>query len=315
MRRALGRMGPTWPRLCGLSLVLASLSPSSAAASLPELFGLGGRVSAMANTGAAYATGFDAAYANPAGLWQSGRQLTLGTVYGGYGLSLRSPQDGNISPHVIDPTAGLIIGGSFTLPLGGVLKDRIGTALALYTPFGLINRAQDPFPDVPRAPVLDGRSQVVSVLLGAGVRLPGGFSVGGGALALAALVGTITITPDGSGRIVNIASVLALFGVPDATAYCAAKHAVLGFTRALSKYAAPRGITVNAICPGWTRTQMAEERMAALGLSQEQLQAGIPLGQMVEPEEVAALVELLVISEAGRKISGQALTIDGGSFC
>ena len=204
MRRALGRMGPTWPRLCGLSLVLASLSPSSAAASLPELFGLGGRVSAMANTGAAYATGFDAAYANPAGLWQSGRQLTLGTVYGGYGLSLRSPQDGNISPHVIDPTAGLIIGGSFTLPLGGVLKDRIGTALALYTPFGLINRAQDPFPDVPRAPVLDGRSQVVSVLLGAGVRLPGGFSVGGGALALAALVGTITITPDGSGRITSI---------------------------------------------------------------------------------------------------------------
>lgn len=121
--------------------------------------------------------------------------------------------------------------------------------------------------------------------------------------------------PKGSGRIVNIASVLALFGVPDATAYCAAKHAVLGFTRALSKHVAPRGITVNAICPGWTRTQMAEERMQALGLSQAQLEAGIPLGKMVEPDEVASLVELLVVSEAGRKISGQALTIDGGSFC
>lgn len=121
--------------------------------------------------------------------------------------------------------------------------------------------------------------------------------------------------PKGSGRIVNIASVLALFGVPDATAYCAAKHAVLGFTRALSKHVAPRGITVNAICPGWTRTQMAEERMQALGLSQDQLEAGIPLGKMVEPDEVASLVELLVVSEAGRKISGQALTIDGGSFC
>ena len=121
--------------------------------------------------------------------------------------------------------------------------------------------------------------------------------------------------PEGSGRIVNIASVLALFGVPDATAYCAAKHAVLGFTRALSKHVAPRGITVNAVCPGWTRTQMAEERMQALGLSQAQLEAGIPLGKMVEPDEVASLVELLVVSEAGRKISGQALTIDGGSFC
>jgi len=121
--------------------------------------------------------------------------------------------------------------------------------------------------------------------------------------------------PDGSGRIVNIASVLALFGVPDATAYCAAKHAVLGFTRALAKHAAPRQITVNAVCPGWTRTQMAEERMQALGLTPQQLEAGIPLGQMVEPDEVAALVEMLVCSEAGRKISGQALTIDGGSFC
>jgi len=186
----------------GLGLVL--LAPASAQASLPELFGLGGRVSAMAGTGAAYATGFDATYANPAGLWSSGRQLTVGTVYGGYGLSYRSPQDGSQTAYPIDATSGLIIGGSFTLPLGGVLRDRIGTALSLYTPFGLINRASDPFPDVPRAPVLDGRSQVVSVLLGAGIRLPAGFSIGGGALALAALVGTITITPDGSGRITSI---------------------------------------------------------------------------------------------------------------
>lgn len=188
--------------LAGLAAV--GLPTLPAHASTPELFSLGGRTAAMAGTGAAYATGFDSAYANPAGLWQSGRQLTVGTVYGGYGLSLRSPQDGSVSPYPIDATSGLVIGGSFTLPLGGVLENRIGTALALYTPFGLINRASDPFPDVPRVPILDGRSQVVSVLLGAGIRLPGGFSVGGGALALAALVGTITITPDGSGRITSI---------------------------------------------------------------------------------------------------------------
>src|SRR5262249_15575784 len=59
------------------------------------------------------------------------------------------------------------------------------------------------FPDVPRAALLDGRSQVVSVLVGGGVRLPWGLSVGGGVLALAALVGTITIMPDGSGRITS----------------------------------------------------------------------------------------------------------------
>jgi NAD(P)-dependent dehydrogenase (short-subunit alcohol dehydrogenase family) len=60
------------------------------------------------------------------------------------------------------------------------------------------------------------------------------------------------------GRIVNIASVLGLKGVPDQTAYCAAKHGVVGFTRALSHAVAARGITVNAICPGWTRTAKAE---------------------------------------------------------
>ncbi len=186
------------------AITLSCLLPTGAQASLPELFGMGGRTSAMGGTGAAYATGFDAAYTNPAGLWQSGRQLSIGTVYGGYGLSLRNPQDGSTGEYPIDATSGLILGGSFTLPLGGVLRDRIGTALALYTPFGLINRAHDPFPDVPRAPVLDGRTQVVSVLIGTGIRLPAGFSIGGGALALAALVGTITITPDGSGRITSI---------------------------------------------------------------------------------------------------------------
>ncbi|HNI24332.1 MAG TPA: SDR family oxidoreductase, partial [Plasticicumulans sp.] len=66
--------------------------------------------------------------------------------------------------------------------------------------------------------------------------------------------------PDGHGRIVNIASVLALRGVADQPAYCAAKHGVLGLTRSLALQAAARGITVNAICPGWTRTAMAEAR-------------------------------------------------------
>lgn len=188
----------------GMLAAVALVAPTTARASLPELFGMGGRSSAMAGTGAAYATGFDSVYANPAGLWASGRQLSIGAVYGGYGLSLGTAADGSKLDYPVDSTAGLLFGGAFTLPLGGVLRDRIGAALSLYTPFGLINRAHDPFPDVPRAPVLDGRTQVVSVLLGLGIRLPGGFSIGGGAIALAALVGTITITPDGSGRITSI---------------------------------------------------------------------------------------------------------------
>jgi meso-butanediol dehydrogenase/(S,S)-butanediol dehydrogenase/diacetyl reductase len=119
--------------------------------------------------------------------------------------------------------------------------------------------------------------------------------------------------PDGAGRIVNIGSVLSLRGVPDQPAYCAAKHAVLGLTRSLATLTAPRRITVNCVCPGWTRTEMAESRGLALGLSQEQLHASVPTGRMVEPDEVAALVRFL-LSEAAASVNGQAIVIDGGGL-
>jgi 3-hydroxybutyrate dehydrogenase len=118
---------------------------------------------------------------------------------------------------------------------------------------------------------------------------------------------------DGSGRIINIASVLALKGVPDQTAYCAAKHAVLGFTRSLAHHLAARKITVNAICPGWTRTEMARGRMKELGLTDATLEAGVPLGRFVEPEEVAGLALYLAGADASG-ITGQALAIDGGAL-
>lgn len=119
--------------------------------------------------------------------------------------------------------------------------------------------------------------------------------------------------PDRTGRIINIASVLALKGVPDQTAYCAAKHAVLGFTRSLAHLTAARGITVNAICPGWTRTAMADGRMQDLSLTREQLESGVPIGRMIEPEEVAELA-LYLSGPAAAGITGQALTIDGGAL-
>ena len=89
--------------------------------------------------------------------------------------------------------------------------------------------------------------------------------------------------PDGTGRIVNIASVLGLRGVPDQTAYCAAKHGVIGFTRALALALAPRGITVNALCPGWVDTDMAAQRYAELGITAEQAAAGVPTGRIASP--------------------------------
>jgi NAD(P)-dependent dehydrogenase (short-subunit alcohol dehydrogenase family) len=113
------------------------------------------------------------------------------------------------------------------------------------------------------------------------------------------------------GRIVNIGSVLSHTGVADQTAYTAAKHAVLGFTRAFARHAAGRGVTVNAVCPGWVRTDMARSRWQELGIDAAQAAADAPLGRIVEPAEVAALVCYLASDDAGA-ITGQAFTIDAG---
>lgn len=118
--------------------------------------------------------------------------------------------------------------------------------------------------------------------------------------------------PDGSGRVINIASVLGLRGVPDQPAYTAAKHAVVGLTRSLAHFAGPRGITVNAVCPGWVKTEMAERRWSDLDMTEEVAGAGTPIGRVVAPSEVADLCFYLA-SEAAGAISGQAIPIDGGS--
>jgi NAD(P)-dependent dehydrogenase (short-subunit alcohol dehydrogenase family) len=123
----------------------------------------------------------------------------------------------------------------------------------------------------------------------------------------------LPLLPDNSGRIVNIASVLGLRGVPDQTAYCAAKHAVVGFTRALALAVAPRGITVNALCPGWVDSGMAEQRYGELGITPEQVAAGVPTGRIASPAEIADATIWLLRPES-RGITGHALPIDGGGL-
>jgi len=125
--------------------------------------------------------------------------------------------------------------------------------------------------------------------------------------------------PNG-GRVIMISSVLGKFGVPGYTAYCSAKTGLIGFTRALALELAPRKITVNSLCPGWTDTEMARAGMrdiaAAAQMSVEefkrQAMERVPLGEMVQPEEVADLVAFLCDS-TGDKITGQAISICGGS--
>ena len=122
------------------------------------------------------------------------------------------------------------------------------------------------------------------------------------------------------GRVIMISSVLGKFGVPGYTAYCSAKTALIGFTRALALELAPRKITVNSLCPGWTDTEMARASMrdiaAAANISVEEFKreamARVPLGEMVQPEEVADLVAFLC-APSGDKITAQAISICGGS--
>ena len=115
------------------------------------------------------------------------------------------------------------------------------------------------------------------------------------------------------GRIVFIASVLGLHAVPDQIAYCASKHGVVGLARAFALALAPRGITVNAICPGWVDTAMARARHAELGITAAEAAAGTPTGAMAQPAEIAALL-MHLCSPAACNITGQAIVIDGGSF-
>lgn len=117
----------------------------------------------------------------------------------------------------------------------------------------------------------------------------------------------------GNGRIIFIASVLGLHAVPDQVAYVAAKHGVVGLARALAQLLASRGITVNAICPGWVDTEMARQRHAELGITAAEAAAEVPTGTISQPDEIAAMV-LHLTSPAARNITGQAIVIDGGSF-
>jgi NAD(P)-dependent dehydrogenase (short-subunit alcohol dehydrogenase family) len=121
------------------------------------------------------------------------------------------------------------------------------------------------------------------------------------------------------GRVINMSSVLGRFGVPGYTAYCASKHATIGFTRALSLELVKRGITVNAICPGWVDTEMAASGMqsgaSATGVTFEQFRehaiGAVPLGRIIQPEEVANLVTFLASPQAAA-ITGQTYNICGG---
>ncbi len=118
--------------------------------------------------------------------------------------------------------------------------------------------------------------------------------------------------PQRRGRIVNVASIAGLNGNPPGMktiAYNTSKTAVIGFTRTLAAEWGHHGITVNAICPGFFRTKMAEVLIDQLG--EDKMKAGVPLGRLGDDEDLKGIT-LLYASEAGKHITGQWLAVDGG---
>jgi 3-oxoacyl-[acyl-carrier protein] reductase len=109
-----------------------------------------------------------------------------------------------------------------------------------------------------------------------------------------------------SGRIINIASVAGQMGNPGQANYSAAKAGVIGFTKTVAKELASRGITVNAVAPGFIATDMTND-LKAEGILQY-----IPLGRYGQPEEVAGMVRFLASDSAAAYITGQTFNVDGG---
>jgi NAD(P)-dependent dehydrogenase (short-subunit alcohol dehydrogenase family) len=119
----------------------------------------------------------------------------------------------------------------------------------------------------------------------------------------------------GGGAIVNVASNAGLVGFPNAAAYCASKGGVAQLTRAMALDCAPLGIRVNAVCPGHTRTPMAERFVASQADPEAFVRDFVdrqhPLGRMAEPEEVARCIRFLVSEEASF-VTGAVIPTDGG---
>ena len=128
------------------------------------------------------------------------------------------------------------------------------------------------------------------------------------------------MTERGWGRVVNMSSRFGKVGAPMGTSYCAAKHGIIGFTRALALEVATKGVTVNALCPGQVETDLMQEIFVQRGriwgvspaAARERIEGLIPQKRLVSVDEIVPAV-LFLVSEGAGRITGEAMNVSGGS--
>jgi NAD(P)-dependent dehydrogenase (short-subunit alcohol dehydrogenase family) len=118
----------------------------------------------------------------------------------------------------------------------------------------------------------------------------------------------------GSGSIVNVSSVAGLLGVANRAAYNASKHGLIGLTRTLAAEWGGRGVRVNAVCPGWVRTEMDQEDRDLGDYTDEDIEGRTPMGRFATPEDVAQAIGFLADPTQSAYVNGHTLSVDGGWF-
>jgi NAD(P)-dependent dehydrogenase (short-subunit alcohol dehydrogenase family) len=115
-----------------------------------------------------------------------------------------------------------------------------------------------------------------------------------------------------SGSIVNVASVAGLAGISHRSAYNASKHGLIGLTRTLAAEWGGRGVRVNAVCPGWIKTEMDIADQGSGAYTDKDIVDRVPLARFARPDDVAQAIAFLADSDKSGFINGTSLTVDGG---
>jgi len=115
-----------------------------------------------------------------------------------------------------------------------------------------------------------------------------------------------------SGSIVNVASIAGLVGVADRAAYNASKHGLIGLTRTLAAEWGGRGVRVNAVCPGWVKTEMDQADQASGSYTDADITGRVPMGRFASPDDIARAILFLADENQSGFVNGHALVVDGG---